>query len=237
VGVVSDEVRALVFHQVQESSVVAWFDPDDTTPPCRPGRSFRSRGGEPSGSGGSHRAFVLTSHRRRLATGNTSVPFIRGQSVGRFACRPPGPRTSHCCCPRRLEPARRAPLSRLVVAGGFAERAASRAHWRLTFPWLVIDALDLESRSPDIRTSFASASDRRTLESPAQQPITARLAGAGSLRHELEALLHAAPEKASARVCRDLLIEENAAGKRSTAARLWACKRLRVKDNIGPFQR
>jgi hypothetical protein len=62
---------------------------------------------------------------------------------------------------------------------------------------------------------------------PEDQPINARLAGAGSLRQELEALLAAAPEDASPAVFRELLMRENVAGKSSATARMWAWKRLK----------
>ena len=62
-----------------------------------------------------------------------------------------------------------------------------------------------------------------------EQPITARLAGAGSLRRELEALLAAAPANAQAEDFRNLLVNENAAGKASANARMWMWKRLKLR--------
>ncbi len=73
-----------------------------------------------------------------------------------------------------------------------------------------------------------------TLDAPAAQPITARLAGAGSLRQELEALLAAAPIGASAEQYHDLLLKENVAGKRSATARMWAWKRLKLRYALDP---
>ena len=78
---------------------------------------------------------------------------------------------------------------------------------------MLVDTLDLESQWPRRCTSFASASDRRPLESPAQLATTNCLAGAGSLCRELETILDAA-ENESTRVYRDLGTDENAAGKR-----------------------
>lgn len=68
-----------------------------------------------------------------------------------------------------------------------------------------------------------------TLPAPDSQPITARLAGAGSLRRELEQLLAVAPPDASADDYRRLLIEENVAGKASANARMWMWKRLKLR--------
>jgi hypothetical protein len=68
-----------------------------------------------------------------------------------------------------------------------------------------------------------------TLPAPDSQPLTARLAGAGSLRRELEQLLSVSPADASAEDYRRLLIEENAAGKASANARMWMWKRLKLR--------
>jgi hypothetical protein len=68
-----------------------------------------------------------------------------------------------------------------------------------------------------------------TLAPPDTQPFTARLAGAGSLRHELEALLATAPDGANADDFRRLLIEENVAGKASVNQRDWMWKRLKLR--------
>jgi hypothetical protein len=69
---------------------------------------------------------------------------------------------------------------------------------------------------------------------PDAQPITARLAGAGSLRRELEALLAAAPPDATPRVFNELLLRENAARKGSATARMWAWKRLKLRYALNP---
>jgi hypothetical protein len=63
---------------------------------------------------------------------------------------------------------------------------------------------------------------------PEEQPIVARLAGAGSVRQELQALLAAAPRGASRTEYRRLVVEENVAGKGSavTRAKIWQ----RLKD-------
>jgi hypothetical protein len=72
------------------------------------------------------------------------------------------------------------------------------------------------------------------LQLPDEQPITARLAGAASLRRELEALLAAASLDASPSEYHDLLIGLNAAGKTSAAARMWAWKRLKLRYALDP---
>ncbi len=65
--------------------------------------------------------------------------------------------------------------------------------------------------------------------SPDSQPYTARLAGAGALLDELEAVLHTAPAQASRADFRRLIIEENAARKSTANARLWTWKRLKLR--------
>jgi hypothetical protein len=72
------------------------------------------------------------------------------------------------------------------------------------------------------------------LERPGAQPLTIRLAGAGSLRRELEALLVAAPPNATADDYRTLLLDQNAAGKDSATARMWAWKRLKLRYALDP---
>lgn len=71
--------------------------------------------------------------------------------------------------------------------------------------------------------------DGSSLLPPNEQAVTARLAGAASLRRELEALLASAPGNASAGDYRRLLIDENAAGKASANARMWMWKRLKLR--------
>lgn len=73
-----------------------------------------------------------------------------------------------------------------------------------------------------------------SLEPPDAQPITVRLAGAGSLRRELEALLAAAPLSTSTEEYRELVLRQNVAGKGSAAARLWAWKRLKLRYALDP---
>lgn len=67
------------------------------------------------------------------------------------------------------------------------------------------------------------------LTQPDDQPITARLAGAGSMRAELAAVLDAASGEPSAEEFRRLIFDENAARKRSGTARMWAWKRLKLR--------
>lgn len=68
-----------------------------------------------------------------------------------------------------------------------------------------------------------------TLARPSDQPVTARLAGAGSLRAELAAVLEVAPFEASAAEFRRLIVDENAASKRSSSARMWAWLRMKLR--------
>jgi hypothetical protein len=68
-----------------------------------------------------------------------------------------------------------------------------------------------------------------TLEPPNRQPITARLAGAGSLSSDLAAVLDVASVDADAGEFRRLILDENAASKRSSTARMWAWKRLKLR--------
>ena len=67
------------------------------------------------------------------------------------------------------------------------------------------------------------------LAAPDAQPVTARLAGAASLRQELERLLASAAPDTTADEYRHLLLEENAAGKLSASARMWMWKRLKLR--------
>ena len=67
------------------------------------------------------------------------------------------------------------------------------------------------------------------LASPSAQPYTARLAGAGALLDELEAVLHAARVEASRDDFRRLILDENAARKSTANARMWAWKRLKLR--------
>jgi hypothetical protein len=62
---------------------------------------------------------------------------------------------------------------------------------------------------------------------PEEQPIAARLAGAASVRQELQALLAAAPRCASRAEYKGLVIEENVAGKGSAVTRAKVWQRLR----------
>jgi hypothetical protein len=72
------------------------------------------------------------------------------------------------------------------------------------------------------------------LTPPDEQPITARLAGAGSLRRELEAVLAVVPPGTSPLGARDLILNANAAAKSSQTARLWAWKRLKLRYLLDP---
>jgi hypothetical protein len=77
---------------------------------------------------------------------------------------------------------------------------------------------------------------RRTprLAPPDEQPYLSRLAGAGSLRSELEALLNAAPPDADQNAYRSLILEANVAGKGTASMRVWVWKRLKVRYVLDP---
>jgi hypothetical protein len=69
VGVVSDEVRSLVFHQVQEASVVVWFDPKDTMPDTqwpRDARFVRPGPARPPSAGCTQHSALLEPGRREF---------------------------------------------------------------------------------------------------------------------------------------------------------------------------
>lgn len=71
-----------------------------------------------------------------------------------------------------------------------------------------------------------------TIELPSDQVVTARLAGAGSMRNELAAVLEVAQATASSHDYRRLIIDDNAASKRSGTARMWAWKRLKLRYGL-----
>ena len=75
---------------------------------------------------------------------------------------------------------------------------------------------------------------RRSLLPPDGQPITARLAGAGSLRQELEALLTAAPVDATYSAYRALVLDANVAGKASYSARKHVWTHLKLRYLLDP---
>ena len=78
-------------------------------------------------------------------------------------------------------------------------------------------------------TRIAQPKSESALLPPEAQPITARLAAAGSRRGELEALLHAAPAHATVETLRSLVLEQNVTGKGSTASRVKVWRQ--VKQN------
>jgi hypothetical protein len=69
---------------------------------------------------------------------------------------------------------------------------------------------------------------------PDDQPITARLAAAGSHRAELEALLAAAPDDAGTAALRSLAIDGNVIGKGSAAARAKTWTNLKARYVLDP---
>lgn len=72
------------------------------------------------------------------------------------------------------------------------------------------------------------------LEHPDDQPYLPRLSGAGSLRRELEAVLAKAEPDTPPAGYRRLILEENAAEKRSASMRLWTWRRLKVRYLLDP---
>jgi hypothetical protein len=74
----------------------------------------------------------------------------------------------------------------------------------------------------------------RVLSLPDRQPLVQRLAGVGSMRAELEALLAASPTDASPALYRELVLDRNVTGKRSASTRLWAWKRLTIRCLLDP---
>ena len=95
-------------------------------------------------------------------------------------------------------------------------------------------ALGDEQARPLKQVQVDASDEVATLAKPDAQPITARLAGAGSLRQELEALLTVASPTASPAELRELLLKDNVAGKGSAAARMWAWKRLKLRYVLDP---
>lgn len=76
---------------------------------------------------------------------------------------------------------------------------------------------------------MADYNDSALLAHPNDQPYLPRLSGAGSLRKELEAVLDVAPVQTSLDAYRKLIMEGNAARKRSASMRRWTWWRLKVR--------
>lgn len=72
------------------------------------------------------------------------------------------------------------------------------------------------------------------LAPPDEQARLPRLSGAGSLRRELEAVLSKSQSDTTLDGYRQLILEENAAGKRSASTRSWTWKRLRLRYVLDP---
>jgi hypothetical protein len=79
-----------------------------------------------------------------------------------------------------------------------------------------------------------STSAPHKLAHPDAQRYLPRLSGAGSLRGELEAVLDGAPASSTPDEYRELILQQNAAGKRSASMRLWTWKRLKVRYLLDP---
>jgi hypothetical protein len=72
------------------------------------------------------------------------------------------------------------------------------------------------------------------LELPDEQPFLPRLSGAGSLRRELEQVLVAVDSDAPLSRYRELILDQNAAGKSSASMRSWTWKRLKNRYLLDP---
>jgi hypothetical protein len=72
------------------------------------------------------------------------------------------------------------------------------------------------------------------LPHPDDQPYLPRVSGAGSLRKELEAVMDVAPMQTSLDGYRKLIMESNAARKRSASMRRWTWWRLKVRYLLDP---
>jgi hypothetical protein len=71
--------------------------------------------------------------------------------------------------------------------------------------------------------------DPPTLEPLDRQAITARLAGAGSMRADIEHVIAAVPKAATADEFRHAILDENAARKGTGTSRMWTWKRLKLR--------
>ncbi len=69
---------------------------------------------------------------------------------------------------------------------------------------------------------------------PDEQPITARLAAAGSMRRELEALLQALPPAATPAEYRRAILDDNVCGKRTATGRVKAWWHLKLRYQLDP---
>ena len=73
------------------------------------------------------------------------------------------------------------------------------------------------------------APDQPRLEPIGDQAITARLAGAGSMRADIEHVMAAVPTGATPDDYRRAIVDDNAARKRTGISRMWAWKRLKLR--------
>ncbi len=84
--------------------------------------------------------------------------------------------------------------------------------------------------STSAETSITSVQERMPeLLDPDAQPLTARLAAAGSRRRELEAVLAAAPRHALSKDFAELVLQQNVAGKGSAVSRSKLLGQLRAR--------
>ena len=72
------------------------------------------------------------------------------------------------------------------------------------------------------------------LVAPDAQPYLPRLSGAGSLRRELEAVLDLAAPSTTLNGFRELILNRNAAGKRTASMQMWTWKRMKVRYLLDP---
>jgi hypothetical protein len=73
------------------------------------------------------------------------------------------------------------------------------------------------------------AADQPKLEPIGDQAITARLAGAGSMRADIEHVMATVPAGASSDDYRRAILDDNAARKGTGTSRMWAWKRLKLR--------
>lgn len=112
--------------------------------------------------------------------------------------------------------------------------AGARDSERLTLAEDGSVPLDDNAIGPLGQPEGGSAGRPVALPTPNSQPITARLAAAGSRRTELEALLAAAPESATQEELRRLVIEANISSKSTASSRGKVWTQLRLQYVLDP---
>ena len=85
------------------------------------------------------------------------------------------------------------------------------------------------ARYPRVAATEEMGPELSTLLPLVEQAITARLAGAGSLRADIEHVMAAVPRDARPDDYRRAIMNDNAARKNTGTARMWAWKRLKLR--------